>query len=323
VHPSDLRMSARAISSAAESAQQACEIFAVYFLTHRHWPYYKTTTREKKMTRMSRRSVLRGVTALAAAGTLPGSTLDPAEVFAQAKPGVTVEGVKALVYDVFGTCTDWRSGVARDAERILKPLGYRIDWLAFADAWRALYQPSMEEVRSGREPYVKLDILHRRMLDQIRPKFGLEKLDAKVADDLNLAWHRLDTWPDVVPGFVRLQKKFILAPCSNGNIALMVDIARRNKFTWDAVLGSEIARDFKPKSAVYLMTAAALNLRPDEVMMCAAHSDDLQSAASNGLRTAHIARPGENGPGTGESAPRVPVDLAAKNMEDLATQLGA
>ena len=275
------------------------------------------------MTRISRRSVLRGATALAAAGTLPGSTLDPAEMFAQAKPGVTVGGVKALVYDVFGTCTDWRNGVARDAERILKPLGYKIDWLAFADAWRALYQPTMEEVRSGRQPFVKLDILHRRMLDQIRPKFGLEKLDTGVADDLNRAWHRLDTWPDVVPGFVRLQKKFMLAPCSNGNIALMVDIARRNKFTWDAVLGSEIARDFKPKPAVYLMTAAALNLRPDEVMMCAAHSDDLRSAASNGLRTAHIARPGENGPGTGESAPRVPVDLAAKNMKDLATQLGA
>src|SRR5437667_329864 len=132
---------------------------------------------------------------------------------------------------------------------------------AVADAWRALYQPSMEEVRSGRQPFVKLDILHRRMLDQIKPKFGLEKLDDKVADDLNLAWHRIDTWPDVVPGFVRLQRKFMLAPCSNGNIALMVDIARRNKFSWDAVLGSEIARDFKPKPAVYLMTAAAL-LRP-------------------------------------------------------------
>jgi 2-haloacid dehalogenase len=143
-----------------------------------------------------------------------------------------------------------------------------------------------------------------------------------VADDLNLAWHRLDAWPDVVPGLVRLKRRFILAPCSNGNIALMVDIARRNNIPWDAILGSEIARDFKPKSAVYLMTATALNLQPGEVMMVAAHSDDLGAAASNGLRTAHIARPGENGPGTGESAPRVPVDFAAKNMEDLATQLG-
>ena len=150
----------------------------------------------------------------------------------------------------------------------------------------------------------------------------LEKLDNKVADDLNLAWHRIDTWPDVVPGFVRLKRKFMLAPCSNANIALMVDVARRNNIPWDAILGSEIARDFKPKPVVYLATAAALNLRPEEVMMVAAHSEDLRSAASNGLRTAHVARPGENGPGTGESAPRVLVDFAAKNMEDLARQLG-
>ncbi len=275
------------------------------------------------MTHITRRRLLKGATTAAAArafGSL--AVVEPAKVSAQSKPSATAAGVKALVYDVFGTCVDWRTGVARDAERILKPLGYKIDWLAFADAWRALYQPSMEEVRSGREPFVKLDILHRRMLDQIRPKFGLEKIDNKVADDLNLAWHRLDTWPDTVPGFVRLKRKFILAPCSNGNIALMVDIARRNSIPWDAILGSEIARDFKPKPAVYLMTAAALNLQPNEVMMVAAHSDDLRQAASNGLRTAHVARPGENGPGTGESAPRVPVDLAAKSMEDLARQLG-
>jgi len=275
------------------------------------------------MTHITRRRLLKGATTVAAArafGSL--AVLEPAKVSAQSKPSATAAGVKALVYDVFGTCVDWRTGVARDAERILKPLGYKIDWLAFADAWRALYQPSMEEVRSGRQPFVTLDILHRRMLDQIRPKFGLEKLANQVADDLNLAWHRLDTWPDTVPGFVRLKRKFILAPCSNGNIALMVDIARRNSIPWDAILGSEIARDFKPKPAVYLMTAAALNLHPNEVMMVAAHSDDLRQAASNGLRTAHVARPGENGPGTGESAPRVPVDFAAKNMEDLASQLG-
>ena len=275
------------------------------------------------MTHITRRRLLEGATTVAAArafGSL--AAFEPAKVSAQSKPSATAAGVKALVYDVFGTCVDWRTGVARDAERILKPLGYKIDWLAFADAWRALYQPSMEEVRSGRQPFVTLDILHRRMLDQIRPKFGLEKLANQVADDLNLAWHRLDTWPDTVPAFVRLKRKFILAPCSNGNIALMVDIARRNSIPWDAILGSEIARDFKPKPAVYLMTAAALNLQPNEVMMVAAHSDDLRQAASNGLRTAHVARPGENGPGTGESAPRVPVDFAAKNMEDLASQLG-
>ena len=272
---------------------------------------------------MTRRRLLKGATGVAAAGGfVTRAVVAPTNVLAQSKPGATADGVKALVYDVFGTCVDWRNGVARDAERILKPLGYKIDWLAFADAWRALYQPGMEEVRSGRQPFVKLDVLHRRMLDQIRPKFGLEKLDKKVADDLNLAWHRLDTWPDTVPGLVRLKRKFMLAPCSNANIALMVSIARRNNIPWDAILGSEIARDFKPKPAVYLMTAAALNLQPNEVMMVAAHSEDLRQAASHGLRTGHVARPGENGPGTGESAPRVPVDFAAKNMEDLASQLG-
>ena len=230
--------------------------------------------------------------------------------------------VKALFFDVFGTLVDWRTSVAREAEAILKPRGHALDWLAFADAWRGEYQPAMEEIRSGRAPFVKLDVLHRKNLERILPRFGVAPLPEATAQHLNLAWHRLDAWPDVAAGLTRLKKRFRLAPCSNGNIALMVDIARRNKFMWDAVLGSEIARDFKPKPAVYLMTAAALNLRPEEVMMCAAHSDDLRSAASNGLRTAHIARPGENGPGTGESAPRTPVDFAAKNMEDLAAQLG-
>ena len=159
---------------------------------------------------MTRRDLLKGAPAIAAAGVLVAPATAPAKVLAQPRSGGTSEGVKALVYDVFGTCVDWRNGVARDAERILKPLGYNFDWLAFASAWRALYQPSMEEVRSGRQPFVKLDVLHRRMLDQIRPKFGLEKLDDKVADDLNLAWHRLDTWPDVVPGFARLKRKFIV-----------------------------------------------------------------------------------------------------------------
>jgi len=275
------------------------------------------------MTDITRRAAIQGTTAFVVATAVAGGELLASPMAAaQPKPRATPDGIKALVYDVFGTCVDWRNGVARDAQRILKPLGYDIDWLAFADAWRALYQPTMEEVRSGRQPFVKLDVLHRRMLEQIKPTFGLEKLDDKIADDLNLAWHRLDAWPDCVPGLVRLKRKFILAPCSNGNIALMVDIARRNGIPWDAILGSEIARDFKPKPAVYSMSAAALDLRPEEVMMCAAHSDDLRSAAQSGLRTAHIARPGENGPGTGESAPRVPVDFAAKDMGDLARQLG-
>jgi 2-haloacid dehalogenase len=223
---------------------------------------------------------------------------------------------------VFGTVVDWRSGIAREAENILKPLGYSLDWLAFADAWRAQYQPGMEEVRSGRQPFVKLDIIHRRMLDRIRPQFGLDKLDDATQAALNLAWHRLDAWPDVGPGFARLRTRFALCPCSNGNIALMADIGRRNDLRWHAVLGSEIAGDFKPKPRVYLAAAEALNLKPGQCMMVAAHSSDLKAAAGQGLRTGHVGRPGEGGTGTGETGPDGTFDVVAKDFVDFAAKLG-
>lgn len=231
--------------------------------------------------------------------------------------------VKALFFDVFGTLVDWRISIAREAAAILEPLGHDIDGIAFADAWRGEYQPGMEEVRAGKIPFSKLDVLHRRNLERILPRFGLIGLGDEVLKNLNLAWHRLDAWPDVGPGFTRLRKRFMMAPCSNGNIAIMVDIARRNDIRWDAILGSEIAGDFKPKPRVYLAAAEALNIKPNECMMTAAHSNDLKSAAENGLRTAHVGRPGENGPGTGESAPRVPVDVAATSFTELADKLGA
>ncbi len=229
---------------------------------------------------------------------------------------------QALVFDVFGTLTDWRRSIARESQAILAPLGHGLDWLAFADAWRGEYQPAMEEIRSGRAPFVKLDALHRKNLDRILPRFGISGLPEETARQLNLAWHRLDAWPDVPPGLVRLKTRYRLAPCSNGNISIMVDIARRNGMPWDAILGAEIAGDFKPKPRVYLASAAAFDLAPAECMMVAAHSNDLKAAAALGLATAHIARPDEHGPGTGETAPKVPVDYAAKGLEDLATQLG-
>jgi 2-haloacid dehalogenase len=230
--------------------------------------------------------------------------------------------VKALFFDVFGTVVDWRTGVAREAERILAPLGYSLDWLAFADAWRDQYQPGMEEVRAGRIPFCKLDVLHRHNLDRIRPRFGLTDLTEDVARDLNLAWHRLDGWPDAAPGLALLKPSFKLAPVSNGNISLMVDLARRNNFPWDAILGAEIAGDYKPKPGVYLAACAAFDLKPEQCMMVAAHSNDLAAAAQCGLRTGHIARPDEHGPGTGETAPTMPVDVAAVDLADLATKLG-
>ncbi len=230
--------------------------------------------------------------------------------------------VQALFFDVFGTLMDWRTSVARETEAILETLGYRLDWLAFADAWRAEYQPGMEEVRAGRIPFCKLDVLHRYNLERIAPRFGLQQLSDEVLDDLTMVWHRLDAWPDVSAAMKRLKHKFTIAPCSNGNIALMVDLARRNDIPWDAILGSEIAGDFKPKPRVYLAACEALNLAPAQCMMVAAHSRDLAAAAKLGLRTGHTARVNEYGPNTGEPGPTVSVDFAAKDLADLADQLG-
>jgi 2-haloacid dehalogenase len=229
---------------------------------------------------------------------------------------------KALLFDVFGTLVDWRTSIARESEMILKPLGHSVDWPAFADAWRGEYQGAMDEVRYGRIPFCKLDILHRRNLDRILPRFNISGVAENVLQYLNLAWHRLDAWPDVAPGMTRLRRRFLLAPCSNGNISLMVDIARRNGMPWDAILGSEIAGDYKPKPRVYLASCEAFDLPPGECMMVAAHSKDLQNAAAQGLRTAHISRMNEHGPGKGEAAPTVPVDYTASSLEDLAGKLG-
>ncbi|WP_375460484.1 haloacid dehalogenase type II [uncultured Enterovirga sp.] len=229
------------------------------------------------------------------------------------------DSVEALFFDVFGTLVDWRTTIARE----VAGLGRGIDGEAFADAWRAEYQPGMEGVRAGNRGYVRLDILHRENLDRILPRFGLDDLDDPARQRLNLVWHRLDAWLDVEFGLSRLRRRFKLAPASNGNIALMVDLARHNNFGWDAILGAEIARDYKPKPEVYLAAADALALPPERCMMVAAHSYDLAAAAACGLRTAHVARPDEYGPATGEAGPTVPVDVAAGSLSELAERLGA
>jgi 2-haloacid dehalogenase len=270
---------------------------------------------------LARRRFLRGgavLTVAGAAGIARAADQPAGSTTAEGR----VEGVKALVFDVFGTVVDWRTGVARESKNILSPLGYSLDWLAFADAWRAEYQPAMEEVRSGRIPFSRLDVIHRGMLERIRPKFGLEKVPDPVLAELNLAWHRLDGWSDSSRGLHRLRKRFWLAPCSNGNISLMVDLARRNDFPWDAILGAEIAGDYKPKLRVYQVAAEAFGLKYEQVMMVAAHSNDLEAAARAGLRTGHVTRLDEFGPNTGEDGPKVPVDVAARSFEDLATKLG-
>ena len=151
--------------------------------------------------------------------------------------------VTALFFDVFGTLVDWRTGVAREAERVLAPLGHTLDWSAFADAWRDEYQPGMEDVRTGKIPFSKLDVLHRRNLERLLPRFGLDGLSDATLHELTLAWHRLPAWPEVPDALRRLRERYRLAPVSNGNISLMVALARRNGLPWDAILGAEVAGD--------------------------------------------------------------------------------
>jgi 2-haloacid dehalogenase len=228
--------------------------------------------------------------------------------------------IRALIFDVFGTLVDWRSGVAREVKA---RLGDTVrDPHAFADAWRAQYQPAMEAVRSGALPFSKLDLLHRHNLDKVLADHRLQHVDEKTRRELNGAWHRLDAWPDVAPALLRLRERFRIAPCSNGNVSLMVDLARRNGFPWDAILGAEFARDYKPKAAVYLSAAEAFDCAPGEVLMVAAHSSDLLAAERAGLRTAHLARPDEAGPGRGEKHAAQPVDYSAPELLHLAMQLG-
>ncbi|MFZ2079668.1 MAG: haloacid dehalogenase type II [Xanthobacteraceae bacterium] len=230
--------------------------------------------------------------------------------------------VKALFFDVFGTLVDWRTSIAREAEALLKPKAGTLDYFAFAGAWRGEYQGALEEVRAGRIGFCKLDILHRRNLELTLKRFDIGNLTEDEKRNFNLAWHRLDAWPDVPTGLARLKRGYVIAPVSNGNISLMVDLARRNGFPWDVILGAEIADDYKPKPRVYLAAAETLDLRPEACMMVAAHSSDLAAAAALGLRTAHVARPNEHGPSRGEAAPTIAVDLAVKSVEELAAKLG-
>lgn len=203
-----------------------------------------------------------------------------------------------MLFDVFGTVVDWRSGVAREGARFARRHGIEgVDWHAFADAWRARYQPSMQAVRSGEREFVTLDRLHRENLDAVLAEFGIVGIAAEALDELNLAWHRLDPWPDVHFGLMRLRRRYVLAPLSNGNVALLVDMARRAGLPWDAVPGAEVARDFKPKPVVYLKAAELLGLEPAQCMMVAAHNGDLAAARELGLATAFVARPVEHGPG--------------------------
>jgi 2-haloacid dehalogenase len=229
--------------------------------------------------------------------------------------------IKALFFDMFGTILDWRSGIAAHSAAILAPRGKKLDFLAFAEAWRGEYQPSMEKIRSGSAPFVKLDQLHRANLETILPRFGLEDLEVETRERLNRGWHRLTCWPDVAEAMPRLRQKYLLAPLSNANISMMVALARTNKLVFDAILGAEIARDYKPKPAVYRAAVDCLDLDPGQCLMVAAHSSDLAAASGCGLKTAHVSRPDEYGPHTGETGPGLTVDFASRDLGHLADQL--
>ncbi|MEP7308346.1 MAG: haloacid dehalogenase type II [Acidobacteriota bacterium] len=274
---------------------------------------------------VSRRELLHaGAAAMVGAGMMRGKGVMAS---AAGQTGGRGEGrftaVKALVFDTFGTVVDWRTAVTREVEALAKRKGVTVDGAKFAEAWRAGYAPSMDRVRSGELPWTKLDVLHRMILETIVGNFGLAGLSEAEKNTLNRVWHRLTPWPDAVGGLTRLKKKFIVAPLSNGNISLMTDLAKYAGLPWDCILGAELARHYKPDREVYQSAADFLDLKPGEIMMVAAHLGDLHAAKGVGLPTAFVARPLEYGPNgkpdlTADSA----VDLAAKDFNDLASQLG-
>jgi len=205
---------------------------------------------------------------------------------------------KALAFDVFGTVVDWRSSIARDAAPMLARLGREdIDPYAFADGWRARYQPAMARVRSGERPFVILDMLHREMLEDLLRSLDIEPqaLGEQGLTDLTNAWHRLEPWPDAIAGLRRLKAKFPIVTLSNGNIALMLDMARRAGLPWDAILGAEVSGHYKPDPEAYLSTARMLAIEPSELCLVAAHHSDLAAARCCGLMTAYVDRPMEYG----------------------------
>jgi 2-haloacid dehalogenase len=229
--------------------------------------------------------------------------------------------VKALVFDTFGTVVDYRSSIIAEGQALSRAKGLTVDWEKFADAWRAGYAPALNRVRTGELPWTRLDTLHRMMLDKVLVDFGVRGLSDNEIDQLNSVWHRLTPWPDAVSGLTRLKKKFIIGPLSNGNVRLMTDMAKHAGLPWDVILGAELARHYKPDKEVYLTAADLLNLKPLEIMMVAAHQDDLRAAKGLGFRTAFVPRPME-GP-SGDHRPVEPAwDIVAKDFNELAVKLG-
>jgi 2-haloacid dehalogenase len=232
--------------------------------------------------------------------------------------------VKALVFDVFGTVVDWRSSIIREGEKLGKRKGIaNVDWEEFADAWRGGYGPSMNLVRTGKLPWTRIDDLHRIVLDELLEKFGIEGLTEVEKIDFNKAWHRLDGWPDSAAGLTRLKTSYVIGTLSNGNVALLTNMAKHASLPWDCILSAELAKHYKPDPETYLMAADILGLEPSQVMMSAAHKGDLKAARKQGLKTAFIPRPMERGPRHEiDISSEDWIDVVATDFNDLAAKMG-
>jgi 2-haloacid dehalogenase len=258
---------------------------------------------------MNRRNFVRVVAGTAAALTLRG----------QGHPQV-----KALVFDTFGTVVDWRGSIIAEGMAWGQGRKVNVDWARFADRWRDGYAPAMEKVRKGELPWTKLDDLHRMLLEDLLKEFGMTELSEAEKEYWNRVWHRLKPWPDSVAGLARLKKKYTIAPLSNGNVGLLNDMAKNAGLPWDLILSAELAKHYKPDREAYLTAVELLGLKPEEVMMTAAHSGDLKAARSFGLRTGFISRPNERGPaGKADHAKAGEFDIVSSDMVDLAAQMGA
>lgn len=235
-----------------------------------------------------------------------------------------LSGIRALTFDVFGTTVDWCAGIAREAEGLLGPKGHRLDWVAFANRWRKEYQPAMEQVRSGRRGYVVMDVLHREMLDVALNEFGVADLTVEEKDNFALAWRRLPPWADTVEGMTRLKRTFTLVALSNGNIALIAEMAKRGGLPWDVILGADIVQTYKPMPALYDSAPRLLGLKPEQVMMVACHTWDLDHAAKRRFRTAYVRRAEEYGPGNALLEPKAGTyDVQVGSFIELADAMGA
>lgn len=239
--------------------------------------------------------------------------------------GIEIDGVtvRALVFDVFGTVVDWRSSIVEEGRIFTQFTGIDVDWARFADGWRHKYGPSMDRVRKGAAPWQNLDALHRASLEELLTEFGVTSLPEEHKDRLNRVWHRLQPWPDSVPGLTRLRTRYTLATLSNGNVALLTNMAKHAGLPWDCILSAELVRAYKPDPAVYQMAADLLGLHPTEIMMVAAHQGDLRAAASVGLRTAFVPRPLEWGPDFKvDVTPDPSFNVVAADFGELAGILG-